>query len=138
MTEKEKQERESIELEIRARKIVLKKLGNPYKLLRQQAETNYEKRKRSVQSASEYRNIEEARDAWGYDCITEEEFEEIKRIFELGDEYVKKHLSPQEVAVEILGRFISGLHTEISSFEFELLPPDEQVRILQEREKKHF
>ena len=136
MTEKEKQERESVKLEIRARKEVLKKLDNPYKRLRQQADSNYEKRKARVQAAREYRSVEEAHDAWGYDCITEEEFEEIKRVFELGDEYMEKHLSPQEVAVEILGRFISGLYTEIKSFEFDLLSPEEQACIFEQREKR--
>ena len=75
MTEKEQQEREAIKLEIRARKEVLKKLENPLKRLRQQADANYEKRKTRIQAAREYGSIEGAHDAWGYDCITEEEYE---------------------------------------------------------------
>ena len=134
MTDREKTERSAIKLEIRARKEVLKKIENAYKRLRRQADANYQKRKARVQSAREYGSIEEAHNAWGYDCITEEEFEEIKRVFELGDEYVEKHISPQEVAVKILGNFISGLYAEIRSFEFDLLPLDEQVKILQQQE----
>lgn len=134
MTEKEKQKREAIRLEIKARKEVLKKLENPLKRLRQQADANYEKRKTRIQAAREYGSIEEAHDAWGYDCITEEEYEEIKRVFELGDEYVEKHISPQEAAVKILERFVGGLYTEIRSFEFDLLTPEEQERL---RNKKN-
>ena len=136
MTEKEQQEREAIKLEIRARKEVLKKLENPFKRLRQQADANYEKSKTRIQAVREYGSIEEAHDAWGYDCITEEEYEETKRVFELGDEYVEKHISPQEAAVKILGQFISGLYTEIHSFEFDLLPNNRQVDILQKQEQK--
>ncbi len=55
--------------------------------------------------------------------------------FEKGEEYIEKHLSPQEVAVKILGEFMGRLSSEIRSFEFDLLPPEEQVRILREQEE---
>lgn len=135
MTDKEQQEREAFTLEIKSRKEVLKKIENAYKRLKQQAQANYENRKLKVQSASEFKSIDEAHDAFGYDCITEEEYYEIVEIFEKGEEYVEKRLSPQEVAVEILGEFIGRLYSEIRSFEFELLPSEEQMRIRQEHEK---
>ncbi len=131
----EKQERESLLLEIQSRKEVLKKIENAYKRLKQQAEANYEKRKAKVQSVSEYKSIEEAHDAFGYDCITEKEYYEIVEIFEKGEEYVEKHISPQEVAVKILGEFIGRLNSEIRSFEFDLLPLEEQVKRLREQEE---
>ena len=136
MTDKEKKERESTILEIRSRKVVLEKIENAYRRLKKQAEVQYEKRKSKVQAASEYESIEDAHTAYGYDCITETEYCEIVKIFEQGEEYVEKHLSPQEVAVKILGEFIGRLNSEIRSFEFDLLPPEEQVRILQEQEKR--
>ena len=136
MTDKEKKERDAILLEIQSRKEVLKKIDNAYKRLKQQAEANYEKRKTKVQAASEYGSVDEAHDAWGYDCITEKEYLEIVKIFEQGEEYVGECLSPQEVAVKILGRFIGGLNSEIRSFEFELLPPEEQARLLKEQEER--
>lgn len=134
MTEKELQERASIKLEIEARKEVLKKVENAFKRLRKQADSNLEKRKEKVRAAREYRSLDEAHEAWGYDFITDEEFEEIKKVFELGDAYIENDLSPQEVAVNILGRFMGGLNKEIRSFEFELLPIEEQERI---RKQKH-
>lgn len=70
-----------------------------------------------------------------YDCITEQEYNEIVKIFELGAEYVEKHLSPQEVAVKILGEFMGRLSSEIRSFEFDLLPPEKQLRLLREQEE---
>lgn len=135
MADKYIRERDALTLEIRARREVLRKIENAYKRLKKQAEANYEKRKAKVQSASEYKSIDEAHDAWGYDCITENEYNEIVKIFEQGEEYVEKQLSPQEVAVKILGEFIGRLNSEIRSFEFELLPPEEQARRLEhERE----
>lgn len=135
MTGKEKQEREAILLEIQSRKEVLKKIENAYKRLKKQAEANYEKRKEKAQAASEYKSIDEAHDAWGYDCITEQEYNEIVKVFEQGAEYVEKHLSPQEVAVKILGEFMGRLSSEIRSFEFDLLSPEEQFRLLREQEE---
>lgn len=131
----EKQERESLLLEIQSRKEVLKKIENAYKRLKHQAEVNFEKRKAKIKSASEYKSVEEAHDAFGYDCITEKEYYEIVEIFEKGEEYVEKHLSPQEVAVKILGEFIGRLNSEIRSFEFDLLPVEEQVKRLREQEE---
>ena len=135
MTDKDTKEREALTLEIRARKEVLRKIENAYNRLKKQAEANYEKRKEKAQAASEYKSIEEAHDAWGYDCITEQEYNEIVKIFELGAEYVEKHLSPQEVAVKILGEFMGRLSSEIRSFEFDLLSPEEQLRLLREQEE---
>ena len=115
---------------------MLEKIENAYKRLKKQAEAQYEKRKSKVQAASEYESIEYAHTAYGYDYITEKEYYEIVKIFEQGEEYVEKHLSPQEVAVKILGRFIGRLNSEIRSFEFDLLPPEEQARLLREQEER--
>ena len=104
----EELERESLLLEIQSRKEVLKKIENAYKRLKQQAEANYEKRKAKIQLAREYKSVEEAHDAFGYDCITEKEYCDILETFEKGEEYIEKHLSPQEVAVKILGEFMVG------------------------------
>lgn len=129
MTEKEKQERKSIQLEIRARKEVLKKIETVFKRLRMQAEANLEKRKQKVRAAREYKSIDEAHEEWGYAFITDKQFEEIKKVFELGDEYVEKHISTQEAAVKILGRLIEGLNIEIRSFELELCSAERQARV---------
>lgn len=129
MTEKELQERESVQLEIQARRVVLNKVENAFKRLKIQAEANYEKRKEKVLAARSYRSIDEAHDAWGYDLITDKEFEEIKKIFESGDEYIKHKLSPQEISVKILGHFMGRLEAEIRNFEFQLLSTDKQEHL---------
>lgn len=120
MTERERAEYESLRLEISAREEVVKKLSAPQKLLSEQAKARLEKRKAKVASACEYRNIEEARDAWGYDCISEKEFEEIKSIFERGEDYILNRLSIKEVAAKILDGIVGRLLMDISVFKKEL------------------
>lgn len=94
MTDKKMKERNAMILEIQSRKVVIEKIKNAYKRLKRQAEANYDKRKLKIQSASEYKSVDEAHDAWGYDCITEKQYNEIRKIFEQGEEYLEKHVSP--------------------------------------------
>ena len=74
MTDKKMKERNAMILEIQSRKVVIEKIKNAYKRLKRQAEANYDKRKLKIQSASEYKSVDEAHDAWGYDCITEKQY----------------------------------------------------------------
>lgn len=79
MTEKEKNEKWL--MEIKARRDVIAKIKNPLERLRKQAEKNLQARKNKVAAAREYASIEEAREIWGYNGITEKEFDEIKKVF---------------------------------------------------------
>ncbi len=81
-------------------------------------------RKDKIAAAREYANIEEAREVWGYDGMTEEEFIEIQRVFEEGENYIANNISPQEYAVKILGEFATRIYGEIRYFEFEFLRPN--------------
>lgn len=132
MTDKEKKERDDLEMEIEARKEVLKKIENPFKRLQAQADKNMQKRKDKIAAAKTYSSVEEAREMWGYDAITEDELHDVERFFEEGEDFIANRISPQEYAVRILGEFISRLWSDIHSFEFELLPPEEQERIRQQ------
>lgn len=135
MTDKEKKERDALILEINARKEVLKKLENPFKRLQAQAKKNLQKRKDKIETAKQYASVEEAREMWGYDAITDDEFYDIERFFEEGEDYISNRISPPEYAVRILGEFMSRLRSDIRSFEFELLPPEEHERIRQQQEQ---
>ena len=127
MTDKEKNARDDLKMEIEARKEVLKKIENPFKRLKAQADKNLQKT---------YSSVEEAREMWGYDAITEDELHDVERFFEEGEDFVANRISPQEYAVRILGEFVSRLRSEIRSFEFGLLPMEEQIRLLQEQEER--
>lgn len=132
MTDKEKKEHDDLKMEIEARKEVLRKIENPFKRLQAQADKNVQKRKDKIDVAKTYSSVEEAREMWGYDAITEDELHDVERFFEEGEDFIANRISPQEYAVRILGEFISRLRSDIRSFEFELLPPEEQERIRQQ------
>lgn len=102
----------------------------------QDTSTDYEEISGSIQAGYYIKNGMANNEDLYYDCITEKEYYEILEIFEKGEEYVEKHLSPQEVAVKILGEFIGRLNAEIRSFEFDLLPLEEQVKLLREQEER--
>ncbi len=133
MTDKEKKERDALILEINDRKEVLKKLENPLKRLRAQADKKLQKRKDKIEATKTYSSVEKARGMWGYDAITEDELQYIERFFEEGEDFIVNRILPQEYAVRILGEFISRLRNEIRSFEFTLLPSKEQDRLLIEK-----
>ena len=128
-TDKEKKERKELRHEIRARRLVIKKVENAYSRLSQQAENQLNKRKQKVAEFQGYRSVEEARDAYGWDIITEEEFRSIEEMFEKGEKSILNDRSAEEYAAQILGEFITRLKHDISSIEFELLPEKEQDRI---------
>ena len=135
LTDIEKAEREELRLEIRARKELLKRLDYPQKLLKSAAEKEQQKRKERIENLTQYKSYQEAQDAYGWELITEEEFDEIVKILEKGTEDMEKEVSPVEVAEHILKRFIGGLMHEIASFEFDLLPEKEKERIRQHNDE---
>ena len=120
--------------EIKARKLVIKKVENAYKRLSQQAENQLNKRKQKVADFQGYGNVESAREAYGCGVITQEEFWEIEDNFEKGEKAILNEISAEELASQILKDFIIGLRQDISSLEFELLPEKEQIKI---REKNY-
>lgn len=132
MTDKEKKEHDDLKMEIEARKEVLRTIENPFKRLQVQADKNVQKRKDKIAAAKTYSSVEEAREMWGYDVITEDELHDVERFFIEGEDFIANRISPQEYAVRILGEFISRLRSDMRSFEFGLLPPEEQERIRQQ------
>lgn len=126
--------KEDLKCEIKARKLVIKKVENAHKRLSQQAENQLNKRKQKVAEFQGYKNVDDARDAYGWGMITQEEFWEIEDNFEKGEEAILNQLSAEECAAQILNEFIVRLKHDISSLEFELLPEKEQNKI---REKNY-
>lgn len=131
----EREEREALQIEIKARKELARRLEHPLKLLEVAAEKEQKKRQERIEHLTEYKSYREAQDAYGWESITEEEFDEIVRILEEGTEALEKETTPVEVAKNILNRFVNGLVSEIASFEFDLLPEDEKERIRQKNDE---
>lgn len=127
----ERAEREEIKLEIRARQELVRRMEHPLKLLKVASEKEQQKRKERIEHLTEYKSYSEAQEAYGWEIITEEEFDEIVRILEEGTERIEKERTPVEIANDILNKFVNGLIYEVASFEFDLLPEDEKERVRQ-------
>ena len=129
MTDKEKKERAELRHEIRARKLVIKKVENVHSRLKKQAENKFNERKKRVDEISIYESERDLLDAYGWGLITEEEYDKIRILREKGEGSLLNDKSAEEYAAQILGEFIVHLKHDISSLEFELLPEKEQNRI---------
>lgn len=74
----------------------------------------------------EYATLEEAHEAYGYDCITEEEYEELKQAFEHGISEAEAD-DTDSVVIKWLNDFIRRLNDNINIGEYELLSPAEKA-----------
>lgn len=135
MTDQEKKQREALRLEIRARKELIKRLDHPKQLLAAAAKKEKDRRVQRIENARQYKDERDAQDAYGWGFITEEEYDEIRKALEAGDEYIEKTTTPTEIAEGMLSDFLIRLSREVASFEFDLLPPSEQERIRRQNEE---
>lgn len=131
MTDREKKSRADLRQEIRVRKLVVKRLETPLKLAVAAGEKKRAARLARLDELGEYKSYNDAQDAYGFGCITEEEFDQIVDFLE-NKEQMKDVKSVEEHAADILQEFVCGLRREIASFEFDLLPKKEQERIRQQ------
>lgn len=136
MTGKQKEQRDSLAIEIKIREILLKRLTHPAELLKTAAKKEADRRGARVNGAREYKTYEEAQEAYGWELITDEEFAGIAKALEEGDEYTETNRTPTELANEMLRDFMGRLEGDIRSFKFELLPPEEKERIHKESEER--
>lgn len=131
MTDKEKKFRVDTKFEIRARKLVLKRLTTPAKQAKAAADKKEAERRARIEAACAYESYQDAQNAYGWGIITEEEFDEIAEILEKGTAELEGCRTPEEAAASILEDFIHHLEREIAGLEFELLPEKEKARIRQ-------
>lgn len=130
MTDKEKKERKSIRVEIKARKLVIKKLATAISALQKTADRQKAEKTAKREKLLEYKTYNEAQDAYGYGFITEEEFDEIVEFLEKSQQIVDEPTA-EELALKILLNWRHHMGLEIANLEFEMLPKEEQSRILE-------
>lgn len=130
MTDKEKKERKSIRVEIKARKLVIKKLATAISALQKTADRQKAEKTAKREKLLEYKTYNEAQDAYGYGFITEEEFDEIAEFLEKSQQIVDEPTA-EELALKILLNWRHHMGLEIAELEFEMLPKEEQSRILE-------
>lgn len=130
-----KTERNELQLEIKARKELVKRLAYPLDQLAKADAKERTKREERAAALSEYKTQEEAHEAYGYDIITEEEYRAICDAIEAGEKYVTETMTPVSLAMKILRDLIRRMESESRSLEFELLSPEEQAKRMEAAEK---
>lgn len=104
------------------------------KLRKRREATVTERKQKMDELLGDYKTVDEARDAYGWDLITEKEYDEIRSTIENGERRAVED-DRDSVAIAWLNDFIRRLSDTISSIEFDLLPADEQDRRLKEAEE---
>lgn len=129
MTDKEKKERKQSRVEIKARKLIIKKLNTAIDALQKTA--NRQKAEKQVERDKllQYKTYKEAQDAYGWGYIDEAEFDAITEFLETSQNVVDEPTA-EEIAVKTLQDWLNLMGSEIASIEFELLPKEEQRKIL--------
>lgn len=97
---------------IKANRLVMQKLNAPLKTLKQRAARQKQKRKEHLELLTGFRDLEEARTAWGMGWISRKEFEEIEEYFLNEKDFDESELSAEEIAYNILFEFYKKISTQ--------------------------
>lgn len=119
-----------IKEEIRVREIVLKKLRTSIEALDKVSARKKAKQKQEMEKLLEYKTYEEAHEAYGWGFISDAEFEQIQNILEGNNRELEKPCV-EETAAKIMREWAGEMASDIHALQFELLPTQEQVRILE-------
>lgn len=137
MTQYQKEvEIKATKLEISAREELLRRLAAPMKRLEEADAKEQQKRRERVDSLSEYKTTRDVQDAYGYDMITEDEYRTLMDFFENGQEYIDDTVTPVNIAMRLLREYMHRISVEMGSLKFDLLPCEEQIRRIDESEKR--
>lgn len=98
--------------EIKANRLIMRKLMSPLKTLEQRAARQKQKRKEHLELLTGFRDLEEARTAWGMGWISRKEFGEIEEMFVNGKGIIDQELSAEEIAHNILFEFYKKVSTQ--------------------------
>lgn len=129
MTDKEKQERRSLRVEIKARKLIIKKLETAINALQKTADRQRAERQAEREKLLEFKSYNDAQDAYGWGLITEEEFDRITTFLESSQNAVDEPTA-EDIAIKTLLNWQQHMGAEIANIEFDMLPKEEQSRIL--------
>lgn len=129
MTSKEKKD---IKVEIKARKLVIKKLDSAIKALEKPVTRIVLDRVKRKDQLSEYKDENDLQDAYGWGFITEEEYNRLLDAMRDGTAAIDSEVAAEEIAVDMLTGWRRIMSSDIASLEFELLPKEEQARIQEE------
>lgn len=129
MTDKEKKARKEARVEIKARKLIIKKLNTAIDALKKTANRQKAEKQAERDKLLQYKTYQEAQDAYGWGYIDEAEFDAITEFLQTSQSVVDE-LTAEEIAVRTLQDWLGLMNDEIASINFEMLPKEEQRRIL--------
>ena len=129
MTDKEKKDRKEARVEIKARKLVIKKLNTAIAALQKTADRQKAEKQAERDKLLQYKTYQEAQDAYGWGYIDETEFDAITEFLQTSQSVVDEPTA-EEIAVRTLQDWLGLMNDEIASINFEMLPKEEQRKIL--------
>lgn len=115
-------------LEAKACGKVLKDLQRCAEKYKRKIEKEQEDRKKEFETVMGYRSEEDIRDAYGWEFITEAQFDRYIEIFRKGEQALDEHTpTVNELTYRILCRMISAIDLEQREWRFSALSPAEQA-----------
>lgn len=115
-------------LEAKACGKVLKDLQRSAEKYKRKIEKEQEDRKKEFETVMGYRSEEDIRDAYGWEFITEAQFDRYIEIFRKGEQALEEHTpTVNELTYQILCRIISDIDLEQREWRFSALSPAEQA-----------
>lgn len=121
-----KTDKEELQIELKARNQVIKRLAYPIKQLETAVEKETQLRKARAESLMAYKTCDDVMNAYGWGDITDNERRMLIDAIEDGARCAEETNTPAKLALKILNQFIRTMQTEKQELEFALLSPEEQ------------
>jgi ATP-dependent Clp protease adapter protein ClpS len=123
-------------MEAKACKLLLKDLERIRAKLRRHIEKEAADRKAEFEAAMEYHSESDIQEAYGWEFISEQQYERYLELFRQGRKALDEH-SPTvtELALSILNRIFQDIDRDCRQCEFEALSPEEQLAELKRAEE---
>ena len=121
---------EGLKLDAEGCRLLIKKLKPVQRSLETVVKREKAKRAERIAALNEYKTEQDIQDAYGYGYISDDERRQLLEMLETGEKYVEDVQTKTSVALHLLREFVGRLSRQANSYEFELMPPEEQAKRL--------
>ncbi len=123
-------------MEAAACKKVIKELTRIADKLQRAISQEESARKKDLAAALEYESEREIQDAYGFDCISEAQYELYQKIFEEGQQVLdSREKTVNELALSVINRILADISEEQKEWEFSALSPKDQAAVMRKVKK---
>jgi len=123
-------------LESEACGVVIKEVDRLIVKFRRKIARETEARKRELETALGYRSEQEIQDAYGWELITEKQYDRYIDLFRQGEDALESHTPTRsELALSILQRFRRDLTMDQDEWKLSALTPEQRAAELNRRTK---